>query len=91
MGACVCGLVPVGGGVAVGCGMAVGKVCPKGKEHDKIGNVKAIVKRNTLVNKEALISSLLTDRVFQNSQPFDLHNDFISILKFADAGWCTCK
>jgi hypothetical protein len=44
----------------VGCGVAVGRVCPKGKEHDKMENAKAIVNRNTLLFKEVLISLLLT-------------------------------
>ena len=47
--------------VFVGCGVDVGRVCPK--EHDKGGNVKAIVNRNTLFIKEILISLLLTDGV----------------------------
>ena len=56
----------------------MGNVCAK--EHDKLENVKVIANRNTLLIKEVLINLLLTDRVFQNSQAFDLHNDFIAML-----------
>jgi hypothetical protein len=54
-------------------------------EHARRRIIKTRVSRNILVFtvKDVFIHSLLTDRVPQYTQPFDLHHNFITVLQFA--------
>ena len=74
-------------GVLVGWGVGVGSDELCSDEHEKRNNAKGRANRNTLlfIFKKLVIRLLLADRVLQNAQSFDLHNNFISVLQLTNA------